>query len=70
VPNASYSYCLFYVRVLTFTARQCEFLMKEYHIYLLKSGRINMCGLTLKNIDYVANAMHEAITTVTEDPKL
>lgn len=50
--------------------RQCEFLVKEYHIYLMKSGRINMCGLTLKNMDYVANAIHEAITTVPEDPKL
>lgn len=44
--------------------------MKEYHIYIMKSGRANMCGLTLKNLDYVANAIHEAVTQVVEDPKL
>lgn len=44
--------------------------MKEYHIYLMKSGRINMCGLTLKNLDYVANAIHEAVTEIGAEPKL
>lgn len=29
-----------------------------------------MCGLTLKNMDYVANAIHEAVVTIPEDPKL
>ena len=38
--------------------------MKKYHIYLLRSGRINMCGLNEKNLDYVAEAIHDAITTV------
>jgi len=51
-------------------ARQCEFLMKEYHIYVMKSGRINMCGLNLKNLDYVANAIHESVTQIRDDPKL
>jgi aspartate aminotransferase len=51
-------------------AKQCEFLIKEYHIYLLKSGRINICGLTPKNLDYVANAIHEAVTQVKDEPKL
>lgn len=46
--------------------RQCEFLINEKHIYLLRSGRINMCGLNFKNIDYVANAIHEAVTTETK----
>lgn len=53
-----------------FTARQCGFLTKEYHIYLMESGRINMSGLTLKNLDYVANAIHEAVTQVAAEPKL
>ncbi|XP_067008605.2 aspartate aminotransferase, cytoplasmic [Anabrus simplex] len=43
------------------TPRQVEHLVNEYHIYLLKSGRINMCGLTTKNIDYVATAIHETV---------
>ncbi|KAG8227200.1 hypothetical protein J437_LFUL003406 [Ladona fulva] len=46
--------------------RQVEHMVKEHHIYLLKSGRINMCGLTTKNIDYVANAIHDSITKLPE----
>ncbi|KAL3863895.1 hypothetical protein ACJMK2_005622 [Sinanodonta woodiana] len=42
---------------------QVEHLVKKYHIYLLKSGRINMCGLTTSNMDYVANAIHDAVTS-------
>jgi len=44
------------------TPEMCEFLVKEKHVYLLKSGRISMCGLTPHNMDYVANSIHEAVT--------
>ncbi|XP_051773290.1 aspartate aminotransferase, cytoplasmic [Ctenopharyngodon idella] len=44
--------------------KQVEYMIKEKHIYLMASGRINMCGLTSKNIDYVAESIHEAVTTV------
>ncbi|XP_036384244.1 aspartate aminotransferase, cytoplasmic [Megalops cyprinoides] len=44
--------------------KQVEYLIKEKHIYLMASGRINMCGLTTKNIDYVAQSIHEAVTKV------
>ncbi|XP_023676252.2 aspartate aminotransferase, cytoplasmic [Paramormyrops kingsleyae] len=44
--------------------KQVEFLIKEKHIYLMASGRINMCGLTSKNIDYVAESIHEAVTKI------
>ena len=47
-----------------------DFLLKKHHIYAMKSGRINMCAVTTKNVDYIAKAIHEAVTTVTEDPKL
>jgi len=40
----------------------CIFLKQEKHLYLLKSGRISMCGLTSKNVDYVAKAINEAVT--------
>lgn len=43
---------------------QVAHLVKDYHIYLLKSGRINMCGLTTHNIDYIAQAIHETATNV------
>lgn len=43
------------------TQRQSEHLVEEYHIYLLKSGRINMCGLNPANVQYMARAMHDAV---------
>ncbi|XP_068709760.1 aspartate aminotransferase, cytoplasmic-like isoform X2 [Montipora capricornis] len=44
-------------------AKQVEFLAKTYHIYMLNSGRINICGITTNNVDYVAKAIHEAVTS-------
>ncbi|KAH0623846.1 hypothetical protein JD844_007013 [Phrynosoma platyrhinos] len=44
--------------------KQVLFLIKEKHIYLMASGRINMCGLTTKNLDYVAASIHEAVTKI------
>ncbi|XP_039630691.1 aspartate aminotransferase, cytoplasmic [Polypterus senegalus] len=44
--------------------KQVDYLIKEKHIYLMASGRINMCGLTTKNIDYVAESIHEAVTKI------
>lgn len=39
----------------------CEFLLQEKHIYLLKNGRISMCGATPANLDYVAKSIDEAV---------
>ncbi|KAK7929043.1 hypothetical protein WMY93_005438 [Mugilogobius chulae] len=44
--------------------KQVEYMVKEKHVYLMASGRINMCGLTSKNIDYVAQSIHEAVTKI------
>ncbi|XP_046422966.1 aspartate aminotransferase, cytoplasmic [Neodiprion fabricii] len=41
--------------------RQVEHIMDHYHIYLLRSGRINMCGLNENNLDYVAKAIHDTV---------
>lgn len=49
---------------LGLAAKQVEYMIKEKHVYLMASGRINMCGLTTKNIDYVAQSIHEAVTKV------
>lgn len=46
------------------TAKQVEFMKEQYHIYAMKSGRINMCGVTTKNVDHIAEAIHQAISTV------
>ncbi|KAH8408061.1 hypothetical protein KR222_008431, partial [Zaprionus bogoriensis] len=40
---------------------QVEKLKKEKHIYMLKSGRINLCGLNSRNIHYVAEAISEVV---------
>ncbi|KAK1164472.1 aspartate aminotransferase, cytoplasmic-like [Acipenser oxyrinchus oxyrinchus] len=43
---------------------QVGYLIKEKHVYLMASGRINMCGLTTKNLDYVAESIHETVTKI------
>jgi len=44
------------------TPEMCEFLKSERHLYLLKSGRISMCGVTSGNLDYVAQSIYDAVT--------
>jgi aspartate/tyrosine/aromatic aminotransferase len=36
-------------------------LKEEYHIYLMPSGRVSICGLNEANIDYVANSISEVV---------
>jgi len=43
------------------TPEMCQFLVKEKHIYLLKNGRVSMCGVTPGNLDYVAESICEAV---------
>ena len=40
-------------------APEVEKLMKQYSIYLTKDGRISMAGVTSKNVEYLASAIHE-----------
>ena len=49
------------------TKAQCELLIEKHHVYLLKSGRISMCGITQENAKYVANAIHDAILNAKEN---
>ena len=46
------------------SSRHNQIIVREKHIYLLKSGRISMCGVTPANIDYVAQSIHQAVTQV------
>ncbi|KYM81595.1 putative aspartate aminotransferase, cytoplasmic [Atta colombica] len=48
------------------TEKQVQYLRNYYHIYMLSSGRINMCGLNENNLDYVANAINETIKQLPE----
>jgi aspartate aminotransferase len=40
---------------------QVDILVREYHIYLLKTGRVSLCGLNDSNLEYVADAIAETI---------
>jgi aspartate aminotransferase len=40
------------------TPEQVDKLRTEYHIYMTKNGRISMAGITTKNVEYLAKAMH------------
>jgi len=46
--------------------RQVDFLRATHHIYMLKSGRVNMCGLNTNNLDHVAKAINEAVLKYSE----
>lgn len=46
------------------TAEQADHLYKKHKVFLLKDGRINICGLNTKNVEYVAKAFDEAIRNV------
>lgn len=43
------------------TTPQCERLIKEHHIYLLKSGRISLAGLNNSNVQYMVDAVDEVV---------
>lgn len=43
---------------LLFFFFQCERITKEFSIYLTKDGRISMAGVTSKNVEYLAHAVH------------
>nr|XP_023025465.1 aspartate aminotransferase, mitochondrial-like [Leptinotarsa decemlineata] len=38
---------------------QVDKITKEHHIYLTKDGRISIAGVTTKNVEYIACAMHQ-----------
>eukprot|EP00026_Physarum_polycephalum_P008535 Phypoly_transcript_08623.p1 GENE.Phypoly_transcript_08623~~Phypoly_transcript_08623.p1 ORF type:complete len:419 (+),score=88.08 Phypoly_transcript_08623:52-1308(+) len=44
------------------TVEQCEKIIGKYHIYMLTNGRISMAGLNKGNVQYVADAIHDAVT--------
>lgn len=41
------------------TPEQVTKLTNDYSVYLTKDGRISMAGVTSKNVDYLAHAMHQ-----------
>jgi aspartate aminotransferase len=41
---------------------QCDRLTNEFHVYLLKSGRISMAGINTSNVSYLAKAINAVVT--------
>ncbi|CAI4221734.1 unnamed protein product [Auanema sp. JU1783] len=46
------------------SAEQVDHLVTKHKVFLLKDGRINLCGLNTRNVEYVAKAIHETVTTI------
>lgn len=46
------------------TPKQCEVLTTKHHVYLLSNGRISMCGITTKNVKYLAAAINDVVVNV------
>lgn len=49
------------MHVLSFSDCQMEHLRKFHHIYMVKPGRINVTGLNITNINYVAKAIADSL---------
>ncbi|KAE9548227.1 hypothetical protein FO519_008567 [Halicephalobus sp. NKZ332] len=43
---------------------QVDHLVKNHKVFLLKDGRINICGLNTKNVEYVAKAIDETVRSI------
>ena len=39
------------------TVKQSEAMVKKHSIYMTKNGRISVCGITTKNVDYIAQCI-------------
>lgn len=46
------------------TPQQVGFMREKYHIYMTSNGRISMAGLTDATVQYVADAMKDAVVSV------
>ena len=43
------------------TTKQSETMVKKHSIYMTKNGRISVCGITTKNVDYIAESIKDVI---------
>lgn len=44
------------------TPEQSDKMVKQHHIYMTKNGRISVCGITTKNVDYIAECIKDVVT--------
>lgn len=43
------------------STKQSEAMVSKHSVYMTKNGRISICGLTTKNVDYVAGAIKDVV---------
>ncbi len=43
---------------------QVKCLVDKHHIHLVKNGRISMAGINTKNVEYIAQAIKDAVVNV------
>eukprot|EP00004_Rigifila_ramosa_P024141 TRINITY_DN691_c0_g1_i1.p1 TRINITY_DN691_c0_g1~~TRINITY_DN691_c0_g1_i1.p1 ORF type:complete len:449 (-),score=123.78 TRINITY_DN691_c0_g1_i1:41-1315(-) len=61
-----WSHILKQIGMFTYTGlspTQCDLLISKHHIYLTRNGRVSMAGVTPGNVAYVAQAIHDVVTT-------
>ncbi|KAG5895415.1 hypothetical protein JTB14_029426 [Gonioctena quinquepunctata] len=46
------------------TKLQSQHMLKKHHIYMVRSGNINITGLTPQNVEYIAKALHDTVLTL------
>jgi len=66
--SRSWSHITTQIGMFSFTGlnkAQCQWMIKERSIYLMDSGRISMCGVTSKNVEYLAASMIESFQHMT-----
>ena len=43
------------------TTKQSETMVSKHSIYMTKNGRISVCGVTTKNVDYIAECSKDVV---------
>ena len=43
------------------TVKQSEAMVSKHSIYMTKNGRISVCGVTTKNVDYIAESIKDVV---------
>ncbi|XP_043938981.1 putative aspartate aminotransferase, cytoplasmic 2 [Protopterus annectens] len=62
ITNQAGMYCF-----TGFSSARINYLIKKKHVYLMENGQINICKVNSKNLKYVTEAIHEAVTTDLQD---
>jgi aspartate/tyrosine/aromatic aminotransferase len=43
------------------SVKQSETMVDKHHIYMTKNGRISVCGITTKNVEYIADCIKDVV---------